>query len=96
MQDKMAKLSAFQGRAAIGKVWFPRNAPWTARVIDQLLAMPAARWDDAADVCGLAGRGLDQYHPPANPEVVRKVGIKPYSAAWLEYTEDKKPAIRYR
>lgn len=96
MADKMAKLAAFQGRAAIGKVHFPRNAPWTERVIDQLLAMPAGRFDDAADVCGLAGRGLDQYHPPQNPEIRRKEGLKPYTAAWLEYEEDKKPAIRYR
>lgn len=96
MADKSAKLMSFQGRAAIGKVWFPRNAPWTERVIDQLLASPSGRWDDAADVCGLAGRGLDQYHPPQNPEMIRKVGIKPYTAEWLEWKEDTKPAIRWR
>lgn len=96
MQDKMAKLSSFQGRTAIGKVKFPRNAPWTERVIDQLLAMPSGRWDDAADVCGLAGRGLDQYHPPRNPEMTRKQGIKPFTAEWLEYKEEPKVAIRYR
>lgn len=96
MADKLAKLAAFQGRAAVGKVWFPRYAPWTERVIQQLLAMPAGRWDDAADVCGLAGRGLDQYHPPANPTLERKQGIKPFTAAWLEYEEPKKPDVRYR
>lgn len=96
MADKMAKLSSFQGRAALGKVWFPRRAPWTARVIDQLLSMPAGRFDDAADVCGLAGRGLDQYHPPSNPVLERKEGIKPFTAAWLEYKEDEKPKVRWR
>ena len=94
--DKLAKLAAFQGRAALGKVHFPRSAPWTERVIDQLLAIPAGRFDDAADVCGLAGRGLDQYHPPANPVIVRKQGIKPYTAAWIEYEEPKEPKVRYR
>jgi predicted phage terminase large subunit-like protein len=96
MQDKTAKLAAFQGRAAIGKVWFPRRAPWAERVIQQLLAMPAGRWDDAADVCGLAGRGLDQYHPPANPALERKRGIKPFSVEWLEWEPDKGPKVRYR
>lgn len=96
MQDKLAKLSAFQGRAAMGKVWLPARAPWTQRLIDQLLAMPAGRFDDAADVCGLFGRGLDQWHPPAKVDPTRKEGIKPYSVAWLEYKEETKPAIRYR
>ena len=96
MQDKTAKLTSFQGRASIGKVWFPRRAPWTERIVDQLLAMPSGRWDDAADVCGLAGRGLDQYHPPQNVILTRKVGIKPFTAEWLEYKEDTKPAVRYR
>lgn len=96
MADKLAKLASFFARAATGKVWWPRNAPWTERVIDQLLSIPAGRWDDAADVCGLAGRGLDQYHPPANPILERKEGIKPYTAAWLEHVDDVKPTIRWR
>jgi predicted phage terminase large subunit-like protein len=96
MQDKMAKLASFQGRCAIGKVWWPRRAPWAERAIQQLLAMPAGRWDDAADVCGLAGRGLDQYHPPSNPVLERKQGIKPFTAEWLEYKPDDKPRVRYR
>jgi len=96
MQDKIAKISAFVARAASGKVKWPRNAPWTERVIDQLCSIPAGRFDDAADVCGLAGRGLDQYHPPQVQTIDRKTGIKPYTAAWVEYQEDTKPAIRYR
>lgn len=96
MHDKMAKLSSFQARAATGKVWFPRNAPWTERVIEQLLAMPAGRHDDDADTCGLAGRGLDQWHPPSNPVIERKDGVRPFSVQWLEFQEETKPAIRWR
>lgn len=97
MADKLAKLAAFQGRMATGKVFFPRHAPWTERVIDQLLAMPAGRFDDAADVCGLAGRGIDQYHPPQNPVLERKEGIKPFTAAWIEHTDEPvKPKLRFR
>jgi predicted phage terminase large subunit-like protein len=96
IQDKISKISAFSARAATGNVLFPRNAPWTERVIDQLCALPAGRWDDAADVCGLAGRGLDQFHAPQQTVVERKVGIRPFSAEWLEWKEDTKPAVRYR
>lgn len=96
MQDKLAKTSAINARMAMGKVWFPRNAPWTERVIEQLLALPAGRWDDAADVMGLFGRGLDQYHPPTPKTLERKEGIRPFTAAWIEYEEPTKPKVRYR
>lgn len=96
MSDKVAKLAAFFARAASGKVFWPRSAPWAERGIEQLLSIPAGRWDDAADVFGLAGRGLDQYHPPANPVIERKEGIKPFTAAWLEHTDDPAPTIRWR
>jgi hypothetical protein len=95
MQDKIAKISAFCARAAMGKVLWPRTA-WAERAIEQLCALPAGRWDDAADVCGLAGRGLDQFRVPDNPKMERKEGIKPYTAAWIEYEDKPKPTIRYR
>lgn len=95
--DKIAKLSSFIARASMGKVYFPRAAPWTERVILQLLAVPAGRWDDAADVAGLAGRAIDQYHPPQDVPIKRKEGIKPFTAAWIEYEEpDRSKELRYR
>ena len=94
--DKTAKLSSFIARASMGKVYMPRAATWTERVILQLLASPSGRWDDAADVCGLAGRAIDQYHPPQEVSIVRKEGIKPFTAAWLEYEEPKDTKPRYR
>lgn len=96
IMDKMAKLSSFQGRCAQGKVFFPRRMAGIERIIDQLLAAPASRYDDASDVLGLVGRGLEQYHPPAHTVTERKVGIKPFSPEWLEYEENSKPAVRYR
>ena len=97
MSDKMAKCASFFARASMGKVYMRRKSANTERVILQLLALPAGRWDDAADICGLAGRAIDQYHPPQVAPVQRKEGIKPFTAAWLEYQEpDRSKELRYR
>jgi predicted phage terminase large subunit-like protein len=96
MSDKVSKCMSFQARAASGKVHFPRHKAWTERVVGQLLSLPAGRYDDAADVCGLVGRAVDQYHPAQPAPPPRAEGIKPFTAAWLEYEEPKAPSVRFR
>lgn len=110
MQDKVAKCSAFQGRAASGgemtdgsgrfnhgTIHFRDNAN-SRRIVQQLVSLPAGRYDDAADVCCLIGRALDQfpiaYVPPSTE---RAHGPKPFTGAWLESgSEDEKPKVRWR
>jgi len=96
MADKLAKVQSFQARAGAGCVWFPRNAPWTERVILQLLALPAGRHDDAADVCGLIGRALDDIRPAPPAAAARAPDIKPFTSKWLEWTPDEKAPTRWR
>lgn len=96
MQDKVAKCASFQARAAAGCVYFPKNAPWTERVIQQLLALPAGRHDDAADVCGLIGRAVDQFPVARVPSVERKEGIRPFTKEWLEWQDKPETYMRYR
>lgn len=94
MQDKVAKVQSFQARAAGGSVWMPVGAKWD-RVIDQLIALPAGRYDDAADVCGLIGRAIDQLpvaRPPASP---RDPGLIPFTGAWVEHEEKPDVEVRY-
>jgi phage terminase large subunit-like protein len=43
---------------AMGKVYWPKFAPWKADVQGQLLRFPAGKHDDAVDVMSLFGRGL--------------------------------------
>jgi phage terminase large subunit-like protein len=43
----------------MGKVWFPKHAPWKTDVLSQLLMFPAGKHDDAVDVFSLIGRGLE-------------------------------------
>lgn len=97
IKDKIAKAMNFQARASIGQVRFPRNAPWTDRVLTQLTSLPAGRYDDAADLCGLVGRGVDVYHPARVITSVDRPIIKPFTEAWFTMTEQPEtPPVRYR
>jgi hypothetical protein len=97
MSDKVAKCMTFQARAASKTVHF-RNTANSRRIVQQLIDLPAGRYDDAADVCGLVGRAIDQFPValvPSPPE--RKNGPKPFTGGWLEWSEsDDKPKVRWR
>lgn len=94
--DKGAKLEAFHGMAHAGCVHVPTRRPWVDHVLDQLVKFPGARWDDAADVCGLMGRAIDKVMPAGIPVVERRELLIPFTAAWIEYeTIPRKPKVRY-
>lgn len=57
--DKTARARSIQARASMGKIFFPRNAPWRSDVLSQLLRFPTGKHDDAADVFSLIGRALE-------------------------------------
>lgn len=90
MQDKRAKCTSFAARVSARSVWLPKGAPWAEDLVDQLIAMPAGRYDDKADVAGLIGRAIDQLKVAAPLQQKKAPGIKPFTAQWLEHTE--KPA----
>lgn len=56
--DKPTRAQAIRGRMAQGKVYFPKNAPWTAKLVSELLIFPAGANDDQVDVLSLIGRML--------------------------------------
>lgn len=96
MLDKGLKLQAFHGMVANGMAFFPMGEPWGERVIEQLIKFPGGRWDDAADVCGLIGRGIDQMFDAQVPSEVKKPEVVPFTEAWLEYNDrNAKPKVRY-
>lgn len=93
-KDKIAKSNSFRDRAMRGMVHFPKGTPWAARVIDQLVAFPAGRWDDAVDTCGFIGRGQDQMYAARKKEQEGKQGgIKPFTAEWLHASDTTTPTI---
>ena len=95
VKNKAVKLSSFQARAAGGKVYMPLRRPWASRLVDQLCAFPAGKYDDAADVCGLIGRGVDDMMAPHEETITVRPQLKPFTAAWLEATESEPMTARY-
>jgi hypothetical protein len=96
MADKVAKCSSFQGRAAAKVVHFRDNAN-SRRVVGQLCALPAGRYDDAADVCGLIGRAMDQFPVARVPQENKRENLVPFSAKWLEWQDEgEKKERRFR
>jgi predicted phage terminase large subunit-like protein len=58
--DKPTRAQSIRGRMAMGKVYFPRNAPWVNDLVAEMLRFPAGKNDDQVDTLGLFGRMLDR------------------------------------
>ena len=57
--DKPTRAQAFRARMAMGKVFWPRKAPWVDAVYRVLMTFPSGAVNDDVDVCSLFGRMLD-------------------------------------
>lgn len=96
LDDKGVKLQAFHARATAGTIHFPVRRKWADRVIEQLVKFPGGRWDDAADVCGLIGRGIDQMMDARVPVASARPLLVPFTAAWLEHNDGRNtPKVRF-
>ena len=76
-------------------MYLPLNRPWATRLLDQLCAFPAGKYDDGPDVCGLIGRGIDAMMAPQTGAAEVRPQLMPFTAAWLEATEEKPMTPRY-
>lgn len=74
VNDKVSRAASLRAMASMGRVGLPDN-DYGHRVLAQLLGFPAAKHDDAVDMCGLMARVLDQAHPAmavaSKPRVVK-------------------------
>lgn len=68
--DKEARARSIQGMASMGRLYFPKNAPWKGDVQAQMLRFPAGKHDDAVDVFSLIGRGLQHVRPKRKPRAI--------------------------
>lgn len=64
--DKQTRAQSFAGRFAMGKVFFPKGAPWVERAVSELLAFPNGLHDDFVDTCSLIGLGLQSQFKPGS------------------------------
>lgn len=71
-RDKATRARSIQGRMSMGKVFLPRNAPWTEPLVSELLSFPFGKHDDQVDVLSLFGRMMDESYGKIKPKV-RKV-----------------------
>lgn len=75
LADKTVRARNFQALASMGKVFLPKQAPWKADLLGQLLRFPAGKYDDGVDVCSLVGRGLEFIGGPKKPRQPVKSNI---------------------
>lgn len=64
INDKPTRARSIQAMASMGKVLFPKHAPWKADVMGQLMRFPVGKFDDGVDVMSLIGRGLEMMPTP--------------------------------
>lgn len=81
-KDKMTRAQAIQGRMAMGKVYFPRFAPWWSDAKDQLLNFPHTQHDDFVDFLAWIGIGLSEQVPAARP-IIRDKRPPTGSIQWI-------------
>ena len=70
--DKLARLLAVSARFEAGQVLMPREAPWLAAYLSELLAFPAGAHDDQVDATSQALRYLTPRQRSAAPLVRRQ------------------------
>ena len=58
--DKAVRARSIQGRMALDGLYYPKNAPWAADWISEVLSFPVGKTDDQCDAMGLGGQLLDK------------------------------------
>lgn len=92
--DKSMKVQAFHAMYGARTIHFPLRRKWTDHVIEQLCKFPGGKHDDAVDVCGLIGRGIDKMNDAKLPFTQPRDTIIPFTERWLELgnlTEKREP-----
>lgn len=97
VRDKQTRAQAIRGRMSMGKVFFPRFAPWWSDAEQELLKFPSARHDDFVDALGHIGMGLARQIAAATP-VSRDPGIPATGTmGWIKWSaqqEAKRKQLR--
>ena len=59
--DKATRARSIQGRLALDGIMYPKNAPWAAAFLAEILNLWAGKYDDQGDALGLVGQLLDKF-----------------------------------
>lgn len=66
--DKLSRAQAIMGRMSMGKVFFPRSAPWFQRAKTEMLKFPKSNRDDFVDALAYIGMALNQLRTGTKPD----------------------------
>jgi predicted phage terminase large subunit-like protein len=93
--DKVQRAQSMIGRAAMGKLFFPINAVWSEKAINQMLAFPSAAHDDFVDTLSIIGLVLQSQFAASDNSAKKKADEPKYGTlAWVKqadkWAEEKK------
>lgn len=64
--DKAQRAQSIAARVAMGKVYFPKDALWAEKAVNQMMAFPNGVNDDFVDALAYIGLGLQSQFAPAD------------------------------
>jgi hypothetical protein len=101
--DKGMRAISLRGLMALGKVKFPKFAPWWPAALDQLLSFTGIgddREDDFVDMAAIMGQAMDKlmrgsgYKEPEKQDNVIRVGTFRWIKEQTKYKEQQAAAER--
>lgn len=89
--DKAARAQAIRGRAAMGKVYLPRGAPWTECLVNEMMRFTGATGDvdDQIDVLSIFGRMLSGMKGGIVPPEPKKPRKPTMDEVWKQHDRNK-------
>ena len=84
VKDKQTRAQSIQGRMSMGKVHFPKFAPWWAEAQNEILKFPGSTHDDFVDALALIGIGLAMQVRASRPRIAINEGPKPGTLGWCK------------
>lgn len=83
VKDKMTRAQSIQGLMAMGKVHFPRFAPWWEEAKKQMLGFPSVKNDDFVDALAWMGLGVSTMIAPSCAKKKPQEESRPGSMEWV-------------
>jgi predicted phage terminase large subunit-like protein len=87
--DKEQRAQSIAARVAMGKVFFPKDATWAEKAVNEMMAFPNGTHDDFVDALAYIGLGLQSQFGPGKSKAAAKSGEQPVfgSLAWVKLTD---------
>lgn len=88
-KSKMTRAQSIQGRMSMGKVYFPKYAPWLEAAKNELLKFPSGKHDDFVDAISWAGIMLaEQFGPEAIENKIADKEPNPGTFEWIKRSDE--------